>query len=139
MNDPIPAPKILPKGTNLVLFLERDDVWESADGALHAVDALHHDEDLLPGPVGARVAVHDRPAQLPLQVTHVCRGGVGRQLWSAQQGTELLLYRTRGFIILIKQKGSHGDVIVRETMRYVRGQRDVRRGITVRRISAQYD
>ena len=42
-----------------VFLLEGDNFRQPDDGALHGVDALHHDEDLLPGPPGSRVAPDD--------------------------------------------------------------------------------
>ena len=41
--------------THLVLFLEGHNFREGNDLALHAVDALDQDQDLLPGPVRARL------------------------------------------------------------------------------------
>ena len=42
-----------------VFLLDGDDFRQLDDGALHGVDALDDDEDLLPGPPGSGVAADD--------------------------------------------------------------------------------
>ena len=58
-------------GAHLVLLLESYNVRQGAHLALHAVDALHEDQDLLPRPTGARLALADAFPQQPLQVCDV--------------------------------------------------------------------
>ena len=54
-----------------VFLLDGDDFRQLDDGALHGVDALDDDEDLLPGPPGSGVAADDRPAEDALQALYV--------------------------------------------------------------------
>ncbi len=62
------AVRLVQVQVGLVLLLERDDRGQVEDGALHAVHALHQDQDLLPGAPRPRLALHDGRAQLRLQV-----------------------------------------------------------------------
>ena len=55
----------------LVLLLDGDDLGQADYGALHAVHALHDYQDLLPGAVRGRLALHDRAPDLGLQVGRV--------------------------------------------------------------------
>ena len=54
-----------------VFLLDRNNFRQIDDGALHGVDALDDDEDLLPGPPGSGVAADDRPAEDALQALYV--------------------------------------------------------------------
>ena len=54
-----------------ILLAHPDNLLEVADGSLHAVDALHHHQDLLPGAVVPGLALDDRFAQDFLQVSRV--------------------------------------------------------------------
>jgi len=58
-------------GARLVLLGDGHDAGQVHHLALHAVDALHHDEHLAPGPPRARLPLRDRRAQHRLQVVRV--------------------------------------------------------------------
>ena len=55
----------------LVLLLDGDDLGQAHNGALHAVDALDHDQYLLPRAARDRMAFDDGLLQLGLQVDRV--------------------------------------------------------------------
>ncbi|TNN37069.1 hypothetical protein EYF80_052765 [Liparis tanakae] len=84
------APAVGPQGPDAVglVQVQSHDLWQAHDGALHAAGrergedeevsgatvtthSLHHDEDLLPGPVSPRLPVSDGVPQQLLQALHV--------------------------------------------------------------------
>ena len=54
-----------------VLLLEGHNACQIGHLPLHAVDALHHNQDLLPRPVYPRLPLCDRPPQHRLQMLHI--------------------------------------------------------------------
>ena len=55
----------------LILVLQADDTGEVAHSALHGVETLNGDQDLLPGAVGAGLTLRDGFTELALEVAHV--------------------------------------------------------------------
>jgi hypothetical protein len=65
------AVRLVQVQVGLVLLLDGNDLGQADNGALHAVHALHNDQNLLPGATRDRVAVDDALLELGLQVDRV--------------------------------------------------------------------
>ena len=55
----------------LVLLLQFNNLWQGTHLAFHAVDALHNDEDLLPGPPRPWLPIRNVLSQQGLKMQHI--------------------------------------------------------------------
>eukprot|EP00955_Chlamydomonas_euryale_P104944 365603-Chlamydomonas_euryale.AAC.13 len=96
-----------------VLLAHSHDVAQVAGLALHGVDALNNDDDLLPRPVRPRLPVHNRATQHAVQVArvvvaeHLDLGAAAARTHHDARVIELVAHNQR---TLLRKHGNHGAV-----------------------------